>query len=154
MRVTLLNQVNEFSFDYATFNYGNGQMVIELTDIYVEQKDGGRKKLVVGQPQEYPNDFNVTGGYNIHISGWTGSYTFEFDCNDCPSQLSGGCKVFGDYLICELKQFNHVGIDLARDAVMIEEDATNDIKETMNDNGSAIAQKIYETLSKAIKIEE
>lgn len=37
---------------------------------------------------------------------------------------------------------------------MIEEDATNDIKETMNDNGSAIAQKIYETLSKAIKIEE
>lgn len=71
MRVTLLNQVNEFNFDYATFNYGNGQMVIELTDIYVEQKDGSRKKLVVGQPQEYPNDFNVTGGYNIHISGWT-----------------------------------------------------------------------------------
>ena len=82
MKVTLLNQINEFNFDYATFNYGNGQMVIELTDIYVEQKDGGRKKLVVGQPQEYPDDFNVTGGYNIHISGWTGSYTFEFDCND------------------------------------------------------------------------
>lgn len=39
MRVTLLNQVNEFNFDYATFNYGNGQMVIELTDIYIEQKD-------------------------------------------------------------------------------------------------------------------
>ena len=140
MRVTLLNQVNEFNFDYATFNYGNGQMVIELTDIYVEQKDGGRKKLVVGQPQEYPDDFNVTGGYNIHISGWTGAYTFEFDCNDCPLQLSGNFKV--------------VGIDLARDAVMIEEDATNDIKETMNENGSAIARKIYETLSKAIKIEE
>ena len=62
--------------------------------------------------------------------------------------------MFGDYLIRELKQFNHIGIDLARNAVMIEEDATNDIKETMNDNGSAIARKIYETLSKAIKIEE
>lgn len=37
---------------------------------------------------------------------------------------------------------------------MIEEDATNDIIETMNDNGSAITRKIYETLSKAIKIEE
>lgn len=115
MRVTLLNPVNEFNFDYATFNYGNGQMVIELADIYVEQKDGSRKKLIVGQPQEYPDDFNVTGGYNIHISGWTGSYTFEFDCNDCPLQLSGDFKVFSDYLIRELKQFNHVGIDLAND---------------------------------------
>jgi hypothetical protein len=153
MRVTLLNQINEFNFDYATFNYGNGQMVIELTDIYVEQKDGGRKKLVVGQPQEYPDDFNVTGGYNIYISGYT-EYTFSFDIYDCPLQLSGDFKVFGDYLIRELKQFNHVGIDLAKDAVMIEEDATNDIKETMNDNGSVIARKIYETLSKAIKIEE
>lgn len=154
MRITLLSQVNEFNFDYATFNYGNGQMVIELTGIYVEQKDGSCKKLIVGQPQEYPNDFNVTGSYNIHISGWTGSYTFEFDCHDCPLQLSGDFKVFGDYLIRELKQFNHIGIDLAKDAIMLKEDAHNDIAETMNENGSAIARKIYEAMSKAIKIEE
>lgn len=153
MRVTLLNQVNEFNFGYATFNYGNGQMVIELTDIYVEQKDGGRKKLIVGQPQEYPDDFNVTGGYNIYISGYT-EYTFGFDIYDCPLQLSGDFKVFGDYLIKQLNNFEHVAIDLPDDVIMMTEDAIRDMAEAMEEYGPAIARKIYETLSKAIKIEE
>lgn len=152
MRVTLLNQVNEFNFDYVTFNYGNGQIVIELTDIYVEQKDGGRKKLIAGQPQEYPDDFNVTGGYNIYISGYT-EYTFSFDIYDCPLQLSGDFKVFGDYLIKQLNNFEHVAVDLPDDVIMMTEDAIRDMAEAMEEYGPAIARKIYETLSKAIKIE-
>lgn len=149
----ILNNINEtMQYCLSTINYGRTDIIFDLNIIEIEDGKNNNCPLIINQPIELPDYNNFDGIIDLTITGYNDYYTFGFDLN-VPFRISVDKIAFASYLKHDLTKPSHIGIDLLKNLIKSNEDAYEDLCESLSAEVDTIIEKLNETLNTMIEIE-
>lgn len=158
MKVTLLKKPDTIEHELSTINYGKTELQIEINEILIDDYDGTSFILKVNDPIDLnygdDDDLTIYGSVDLTCYGYNDCYKYEFDLTEDFGIDYNDLLRFGPFFENNLRKPTHIGIDLNKSAIMIKEDAYNDLVEGLTEEADNIIKEIAKKLNAIIKVEE